>query len=619
MRAARYGGGLGYRGVSDSGYASMIVAQGILAEKVLKAFTAERRADLAKYKRGCIEIQRHADGINDDLESMKKGVSWDDIQQLESQFNERTVAVNELFKGLVEDYRQRMVKAGVTTSLGFNFYDLRGPAFLLYPVNVPFRNSLPRWGKQNAGYGTAVHWKGTTLSPGTSYAGAAEGKRVAYATPTETDYIATYKELGIERAVTFTAEFAGEGYTDNVADEHLRGLHEFWLQEEGLMLGGNSGSGTGNNGFALGTSNTPTGTAVATVGAGFTSGHYISAYVVELTMLGYPNNAQYGYQAVPTVTSGLTPSFTRTNADATTDTINGGTSHISAGSTPVQVTGGNLSVSFKVAAKAGAFAWAWFIDDEATNTSVLANALLGGITTVPSFVAATTPTGTQAGNATGLNADKSAQALDFDGLIAYAVNAGVFLNMSDLTLTSPVTGSTNNGKLNAGLAGVTGAPAVQEIDYDLLQQWNSFQSVADAIHASADAKRYITACLFKNSSATPAFRIEVSRDQQGNIMGGFTVSSYKSLYAMKATGKEEIPIMIHPMLPAGTILYDKEQNPWPHSRIPGVRGMFVQRDYYSIEWPITTRQWTFGTYGHEVLGHYIPGMLTVRTGIVGVA
>jgi hypothetical protein len=111
----------------------------------------------------------------------------------------------------------------------------------------------------------------------------------------------------------------------------------------------------------------------------------------------------------------------------------------------------------------------------------------------------------------------------------------------------------------------------------------------------------------------------VQRDGQGNILGGFVVSGYKSQYSMKATGSEEIPIHIHPMLPPGTIIYRKTQNPYPHSRIPGVSGMFVQRDYYGIEWPIVTRAWTFGTYVHEVYGDYIPGLLTVRTGILGSA
>lgn len=54
--------------------------------------------------------------------------------------------------------RLDMQKAGVNTAGGYNFFDLRGPAFLEYPVNVPFRNSLARVGRVNDGYGTAAHW-----------------------------------------------------------------------------------------------------------------------------------------------------------------------------------------------------------------------------------------------------------------------------------------------------------------------------------------------------------------------------------------------------------------------------------------------------------------------------
>jgi hypothetical protein len=31
---------------------------------------------------------------------------------------------------------------GISTRLGYNFYDLRGPANLIYPVNTPFRQRL---------------------------------------------------------------------------------------------------------------------------------------------------------------------------------------------------------------------------------------------------------------------------------------------------------------------------------------------------------------------------------------------------------------------------------------------------------------------------------------------
>ena len=61
------------------------------------------------------------------------------------------------------------------------------------------------------------------------------------------------------------------------------------------------------------------------------------------------------------------------------------------------------------------------------------------------------------------------------------------------------------------------------------------------------------------------------------------------------------------MIPAGTLWLDSgDVNPYPQSRAPFVRGMETRRDYYSIEWPVTSRQWSFGTYVDEVLVHYLP-------------
>jgi hypothetical protein len=622
------------QGVGDQYVAAQ---QAVLRERVLKQWKAEKKDQLAKYAKGVSTLRRVRDDINEFIE-FKAPLRGERIGSQEEfnaamakytvEFENRASIVNDMMKGLVEDYRQRMIKAGVTTGTGYNFYDLRGPAYLVYPVNTPLRNALPRWGKVNAGYGTAVNWKYTYLSPGTSYAGAKEGERVAVATPGENNAVATYAELGIERAVTFTAEFAGEGYTDNVADEHVRGAHELWLQEESIILGGNAGTGAGANGFVLGTANTPGVSLAASVpagapndgGTGFPNDTNVSVFVVELTMLGNPNNAQYGYQAAPTKTSGLIPSYPRTNADSTQDTINGGMGAVSAASSIVEAITATPFVLAKVAPKKGAFAWAWYVNVTDPTTPSTGNAYLTAITTTPYvYLGGATP-GTQTAAYTGLNLDHSYETLDFSGIFAWAVTSGTFINMSDITSKSPVSGATNNGLLNPGMVyGQNTIPAIAEVEYDLEQQWNVFQTVADEIWTSADTKRNMQAALFTNTSGVPAYRFEVTRDAQGNILGGFVVSGYKSLYAMKDTGSEEIPIRIHPMLPPGTMLYRKTQNPYPSSRIPGVSGMFVQRDYYGIEWPIVTRQWPFGTYVHETYGDYIPGLLTIRTGITGVA
>ena len=506
-------------------------------------------------------------------------------------------------KALLKARAESIQKAdpGMNTAIGYNFYDLRGPAYLLYPVNTPFRNSLPRIGRVNDGYGVAAHWK-ASKNFGTAYAGVFEGQRAPIATTDENDYVATYKEIGVERGATFTSQFAGEGYTDNVADEHLRGLHEIWLQEEGLMLAGNSGNGTGNNGFKLGTTKTP----VATGGIlGTLADNYYTLYCVAITALGQPNNLQYGYNAPFTVAGGLVPVSTRTNADGSQQVVNGGTAAISLASNTVQLNGGgngSLVGTFSAANLAlmrGAFWFAWFVDVEASNTTVKASAVLAAITSLPTVTFLNNAGwGTQIATAAGLGTDYSFQPSDFDGLLTYASTSGLWTNMAGAKLTA-----VGNGR-------------IAEIETDLQSLWTLYQAQVDEIWCSVDAKVSISnVVLSTTSGAFPAFRFEYTRDSQGNVMGGYVVDSYKSQFSMNASGGNALPLKIHPMMPPGTIYYHIKTNPYPHSRVPFVAGMLVQRDYYSIEWPLVSRQWTFGTYCHEVLAHTMPWITVVRTGI----
>ena len=499
----------------------MIAEQAVIAEKVIKAWSEDKKNLLRKYKSEMGELRKISDGIN---ELTKPFIGSEDRERIEKNFNSRARLANDLLKALIQDRSEALVKAGVTTALGFNFIDLRAPAYLIYPVNTPFHNSMARWGKVNAGTGLMAQWKYTYLAPGDNYGGAAEGKRVATATPNENDAVSSYACLGIERAVTFEAEFASEGYSSQLADEHIRGLHSYMLQEESIIMFGNQGSATNKNGYQLGTANTPSTSVAASVpagapndgGTGFANSTKVSVFVVEITALGNPNNAQYGYQDAPTVANGLVPSFTRNNADGTTDPINGGTGHISAGSNVSTALTATPFVLAKVAPKKGAFAWAWYVDPTDATTPTLANAFLTVITTVPYVYLGNATPGAQTGAATGLNVDHSAQAFDFSGQVSWGVNNGTFINMSDLTTTSPVTGATNNGLLNPGMAsGQNSVPAVAEIEYDLEQQWNVLQAVADEIWCAADVKRNIQAALFTNTSGVPAYRFEVSRDSQG--------------------------------------------------------------------------------------------------------
>src|ERR1017187_531754 len=206
---------------------------------------------------------------------------------------------------LIKAASRALIKAGISTSTGFNFYDLRGPAYFLFPINTPFIQMIGKKGKVNAGVGTAAHWKATRNPNSTNvYVGVQEGQRGPTATPDEVDYFATYKELGMEGGNTFTSQFAGEGYSDNLGDEHFRNLARLRLGEEMMTLLGNSGQAAGNQGVPLGTPTAPT-TALAT-GGSIPDATKVTVYVVALSGMGLNPSGQGGYVPPPTVTSGLT-------------------------------------------------------------------------------------------------------------------------------------------------------------------------------------------------------------------------------------------------------------------------------------------------------------------------
>lgn len=499
---------------------------------------------------------------------------------------------------LVKAAGRALVKAGLTTATGFNFFDLRGPAYFIFPMLTPFIQMIGKQGRVNSGVGTAAHWK-ATRNPNSTYvySGLLEGQRNQIATPDEVDYLATYKEIGMEGGETFTAQWAGEGYTDNLADEHFRNLARLRLQEEMMTLLGNSGTASGNLGFALGTA--PNVTAVIKVGTSdLGNGVNVVAAVVAITGMGVNPGGQGGYIAPPTVVSGLVPKYERTNADGSKVNVSCGLSAISnpaAGSATTSTNATAQIVTLSVPAVKGAVAYAWFWGVNVTAT--LANVKLGAITSAPTYNVTGAATGTQAGSFTGLDSDNSFQPTDFDGLLTYAFKYGLWTDMAGGTFTP------------------AGNGLVREIEDDLLFLWQNYQAQPDAIWCSADVREALDSAVIFSASGQNSYIFRYTRDEQGGLLGGFLVSAYKSKFSINPEGGAAIPIRLHPMLPPGTMYYDINTNPYPHSRIPAVRTFLTQRDYYAIEWPVVSRQWTFGTYIHEVLAHYMPWVSAVRTGI----
>ena len=463
---------------------------------------------------------------------------------------------------------------------GLTAYDLEAPAKLLFPVITPLRNALPRVSGKG---GIQANWRAVTAINtvrGVNLPGVSGGNRAAVTTDTVTNYTAAYKGLGLEQSVTFEADYAGENFEDvkALAVENL--LKSMMIAEEKVILGGNASFALANTGtITLSYANTATGFANTSMGVG----------CVALSFEGY---------LLASMTTGVIQSYSRTNADASVDVINGGTA--------LPATQANLTcnsntfctLAATVVPVVGAMGYAWFWGANSGNLT------LGAITTINS-VSITSNTATGAATLQGIAnyqalaaTSNSTNSLDFDGLLTFACNA---------TLGSyQATQATGNAGIGTPLTS-DGAGGIVEIDVALQSFWDNYRLSPDTIWVNSQEQKNISAKVL-SGSATAAQRFVFNADQ-GMIAGGTMVRSYLNKFSMD--GAKEIPIRIHPNMPPGTILFETRQLPYPMSNVTNVAQMRLRRDYYQIEWPLVSRRYQYGVYMDGVLQHYFPPSIGV--------
>lgn len=486
---------------------------------------------------------------------------------------EQTQKTLEVLKGLQRGDSSQLAKAGINVATGLVFYSLEPAAKLLYPVITPLRNMIARVGPVTGGAGTAEHWKQiTAINPNGVNAMVSEGNRGGVIDVTESDVTAIYKGIGLENSVTFEAVYAGMGFDDARALAVKTLLQSVMIEEEKTIL-------FGNTSLALGTTPTPSVTAGASGGSLATATYFV--YCVALTPAGYRRSS---------VAGGVVTSVTRTNADGSTDTFNGGTAQVSAVGSAA-VTGPTGKIDVTVAAVKGAAAYAWYVG----TTTGTANCALTAITTVNKVTITTlSGAGTQLANATGLSADKSTNALEFDGLITQALaGSGYYKSLDGATLTADTFGG------------------VVEIDVALKYWWDNFRTSPSCMWVPAQVASDITKKVLAGSTS-PSWRINLnSGAAQGTLTGSSLVTSYLNKFSMD--GAQEIPIRLHPNMPEGQIFFDLDNVPYPNANVPTARRIRTRQEYYQIEWPRRTRKYEYGVYADEMLQVYVPfgmGMLT---------
>lgn len=503
---------------------------------------------------------------------------------MNQQTTAETIALLKAAQGAPDDELRKSWTQSASAVSGITAYDLEAPAKQLYPVITPLRNEIPRVSGKG---GIQANWRAVTgvntAVTGSPYVSG--GNRSGVITSTTADYTASYKGLGLEDSVTFEADYAAENFQDvkALAVEGL--LRAMMIAEENVILGGNT---------SLALANTPTpSVSSANTGGTLTGNAGFGVGCVALTFEGYLNAS---------LSTGIIQSYTRTNADASTDSISGGTALPSAQANVINANAGStVSYSATVTAVAGAVGYAWFWGANSGNLT------LGAITTINSvsITAAATGVAVSPGvvNFNGLSAtNKSTNSLAFDGLLTFASNSALG---SQQTVQATGTAGTGTPLTSDGAGGIV------EIDAALKQFWDQYRLSPDTLWVNSQEMNNIGKKILAGSS-NAAQRFVFNADQ-GMVGGGIMVRTYLNKFGMD--GAQELKIRLHPKMPPGTMLFTTNRLPYPLSNVTNVMQMRMRRDYYQIEWPLVTRKYQYGVYEDGVLQHYFPPSLGVITNI----
>lgn len=459
---------------------------------------------------------------------------------------------------------------------GLTAFSLEAPAKTFYPVLTPLRNSLPR---ATGGMGIQANWRAVVaINANRAAIGVSEGNRGQNQAVTVREYNAAFRTIGIDSFVTEEARLAGEGFDDVEARAVQSNLNALMIAEEVMILGG---QGT----FGLGT---PAGLTLTaqTTGGTLPTGTTYHMRCVALTLESYINSIAGDFRG----------QVTRTTADGVSESFGGGSSQASA-SQSVATASATATITGTITPVPGAVGYAWFVGPDATNVR------LAGVTTVNSFVLRAPLLGTETLIPVDLlTNDRSQNALAFDGFFAQVARSG-----SNALWRAMPTGTAGAGTpLTSDNAG-----GCVEIDSVLEWYWNNHRISPTTIWVSGrEMQRLRQLALTGASTSMQRFTFNV--DQRNIVMSG-KVRGYTNPFAM--SGSQEVPIMMHPNMPPGTIFFQTQALPYSLPGVTDVNRILCRRDYYQIVYPQVKRRKEFGIYSDQLLQVYFPPANAVLTNI----
>lgn len=441
-------------------------------------------------------------------------------------------------------------------------FDLVAPSRLIYPVYSPLRNKLPRTQGQgtsrrvkvftgvsgsHTGGSTVVDWSISELPGGGNLSSTWPNQLPGTGSQTAVDVNVPYKFFGLTEALSWLAQFSGQGFEDIAALANLILLQEAMLAEEHMILEGLYD--------VAGTPGTPTLAARA-------------AATGEAAMTG-PTNGQNVYIKVSAVNFyGETVASTAGSVAWATGNVVDVTISPSAGAAQYNLyytTGTAPGTFFRVASNVGGHKY------------TLQGAMpTGG--TQPATADTGTGTTTRYDGLFGiLTGNVASGTYPSTGYKAGYINQSVGSTITNDVLRDAFAGLWDNSStLNTSDSGGFRADP------------------AELILEGLDASNYSANILAQASGGQQAYQLYITQDEAANIRAGAAISQVQNPIT-----RSLVKVLTHPYMQQGNALLLTYQLPMSFSNVSNAWEITNVQDYISISWPVidVTFRYSIFLYG----------------------
>ena len=449
-------------------------------------------------------------------------------------------------------------------SSSFAAFDLEAPAKLLTPRPTPLRNKIVRKKgvgtshriKRITGYtgtgtgGQGQIWPGVTESTTTAFGSInfQRGPKIAYSAD---DVVFPYFSYSLSDAVSFDANFSGQGYQDLRQLSSTSTLYASMLMEERMMLM-SRGTASGLSG-ALAAPTVTLGQRAAVAGDGEAA--LAGTWFVYCTS----DAGAFGESVSSTVQS-----LTVTAGNVLTVTVNNVTGALGTNVYIGTVTG-NANAKFQ-----GRF-------------SSLTGIVHSGSSTVNDHIIYSASS-----TRTAPTVDSSAYATGYDGIIPQITFNGGVVN-----------------EVNSQFS--TANPGV-EFQTVFGTMWDNVKGDPDEIWLNGSDRKQLSDAIKNGSTAN--YRLTLTQSDSGDYVGGAVIGG---LYN-EITGKL-VNLSVHPWLPQGVAPVLSYTLPIPDTEVSDVWAAVNVQDYMGVQWPVTQFAYEFSTYWRGGFVCYAPAWNGIVTGI----